>query len=61
MNNYESNGIEQLELLSVNESNEKRVPAKRVDIVSLRLNSVCPLALHRIQYKQYFVFFTTLV
>jgi len=33
----ESNGIEQLELLSVKESNERRVPAKRVDIVSLRL------------------------
>jgi len=29
--------MEQLELLSVKESNEKRVPAKRVDIVSLRL------------------------
>lgn len=29
--------VEQLELLSVKESNEKRVPAKRVDIVSLRL------------------------
>jgi len=36
MKNYKSN-VEQLELLSVKESNEKRVPAKRVDIVSLRL------------------------
>jgi len=36
MNNYEVN-VQQLELLSVKESNEKRVPAKRVDIVSLRL------------------------
>jgi len=36
MKNYKSN-VEQLELLSVKESNEKRVPAKRVDIVSLRI------------------------
>jgi len=36
MNNYEVK-VEELELLSVKESNEKRVPAKRVDIVSLRL------------------------
>ena len=36
MKNYKSN-VEQLELLSVKESNERRVPAKRVDIVSLRL------------------------
>jgi len=36
MKNYKTN-VEQLEFLSVKESNEKRVPAKRVDIVSLRL------------------------
>jgi len=36
MKNYELN-VEQFELLSVKESNQKRVPAKRVEIVSLRL------------------------
>jgi len=36
MKNYKVN-MEQLESLSVKESNEKRVPARRVDIVSLRL------------------------
>jgi len=36
MKNYKMN-VEQLELLSVKETNGKRAPAKRVDIVSLRL------------------------
>ncbi|PIC95708.1 DNA repair protein RadC [Sporosarcina sp. P26b] len=36
MKMYESN-VEQLELLMVKEDEKKRVPAKRVDIVSLRL------------------------
>lgn len=36
MKKYESNG-EQLELLQVREGDEKRILAKRVDIVSLRL------------------------
>jgi len=36
LNNYEVNA-EQSELVSMMESNKKRVPAKRVDIVSLRL------------------------
>ena len=36
MKAYESANVEQLELLSVRES-EKKVPAKRVDIVSLRM------------------------
>ncbi|MBP2075880.1 JAB domain-containing protein [Oceanobacillus polygoni] len=36
MRKYESNA-EQLELLHVREEEEKRIPAKRVDIVSLRL------------------------
>ncbi len=31
------NEVEQLELLTVKEGGEKRVPAKRVDIVSLRM------------------------
>jgi len=34
---YESNGIEQLELLSVKETKGRHVPAKRVDIVSLKM------------------------
>ena len=35
MKKYECN-VEQLELLMVKEEGKKRVPAKRVDIVSLR-------------------------
>lgn len=36
MKNYQVNGVEQLELLVVKEG-EKQVPAKRVDIVSVKL------------------------
>lgn len=36
MKTFGSNNVEQLELLRVRES-EKKVPAKRVDIVSLRM------------------------
>lgn len=46
MKNYELN-VEQLKLLSIKESNQKRVPAKRGDIVSLRLVKKSSLLLYK--------------